>query len=307
LYGCDDGDILTIELDFNQELTLCDDGADYLIFDTKDDPSESLSFLVPRNATTESIFTVRSISTVSQENLSDIVVPDSVSFNIDGSSVRFIYRAYNRNLSANELCELVPSADLVINSSNEASGGMVQIVTTFIDNDGDGIASGDEDLNDDGNLDNDDTDGDGIPNYLDSDDDGDNVFTSDELDASNEDGDNNPFTNPLDTDSDGIADYLDDDDDGDMTLTRFEDFNMNGNPRDSEDQVQDENQMNVFRYLFANESEEFTVTTFRQNSYTRTYTSTFTVFNAGLDIINATEIDFGTYNFNFSVTETPED
>jgi len=73
------------------------------------------------------------------------------------------------------------------------------------DHDNDGILSENEDLNNDGDLSNDDTDGDGSPNFVDADDDGDGILTIDE--DANEDGDP---TND-DTDGDGIPDYLDKD------------------------------------------------------------------------------------------------
>jgi len=69
----------------------------------------------------------------------------------------------------------------------------------------DGVLSNYEDINNDGNVKNDDTDGDLIPNYLDPDDDGDGILTKDE-DAN---GDGN-LTND-DTDNDGIPNYLDSD------------------------------------------------------------------------------------------------
>lgn len=81
------------------------------------------------------------------------------------------------------------------------------------DDDNDGIPNAFEDFNGDGVFD-DDTDGDGIFNYLDEDDDGDGIPTIDE--AKDEDG------NPLDTDGDSDVDYLDNDDDDDGLLTQFE-------------------------------------------------------------------------------------
>ncbi len=43
--GCDDGDILDIELDFDGDLELCDDNVStFLIYDTRQDPNESLAF-----------------------------------------------------------------------------------------------------------------------------------------------------------------------------------------------------------------------------------------------------------------------
>jgi len=121
------------------------------------------------------------------------------------------------------------------------------------DDDNDGIPNSSEDVNMDGNLDNDDTDGDSVPNYLDPDDDGDGVNTVDEsgdtdgdmvpnyLDT-DDDGDfiltifEDPIT-PLDTDGDTIPNYLDADDDGDGINTAGEnpDPNGDGNPNDAED------------------------------------------------------------------------
>lgn len=100
------------------------------------------------------------------------------------------------------------------------------------DADGDGIANDDEDLNNNGNLNDDDTDGDGIPNYLDADDDGDNVATIDETTGIG--AGFAPTYTFIDTDGDGIENYLDNDDDGDGTLTKDEDYNNNGTPIDDD-------------------------------------------------------------------------
>ncbi len=89
------------------------------------------------------------------------------------------------------------------------------------DDDGDGVKNALEDLNGDGDCSNDDTDGDGIPNWRDPDDDGDGVPTAVELVYD-------------DTDSDGTPDYLDDDDDNDGVLTKDEDYNQDGDPRNDD-------------------------------------------------------------------------
>jgi hypothetical protein len=73
------------------------------------------------------------------------------------------------------------------------------------DHDRDGIPSWREDLNEDKILGNDDTDGDLVPNYADSDDDGDFIPTREEI--SDEDG-NIIFPYP-DSNDDGTPDYLD--------------------------------------------------------------------------------------------------
>jgi hypothetical protein len=73
-----------------------------------------------------------------------------------------------------------------------------------------------------------DTDGDFLPDYLDSDDDGDTIFTSFERGTG---------AQPRDSDGDGKVDYLDADDDGDSLDTRDEqpDPDHNGDPSDAID------------------------------------------------------------------------
>lgn len=75
------------------------------------------------------------------------------------------------------------------------------------DHDGDGIPSWMEDLDGDGEVLNDDTDGDGLPNHTDADDDGDGTPTRNEIEI-------DPATGEItfiDTDNDGTPDYLDPD------------------------------------------------------------------------------------------------
>jgi hypothetical protein len=64
-----------------------------------------------------------------------------------------------------------------------------------------------------------DTDGDGTPDYLDDDDDGDGILTADE--GADPNGDGDP-SDAVDTDGDGTPDYLDDDDDNDGIPTSVE-------------------------------------------------------------------------------------
>ena len=91
------------------------------------------------------------------------------------------------------------------------------------DDDEDNVVNRNEDVNGDGDLMNDDTDGDSIPDYQDPDDDGDGVITFFE--------DPNLDRNPMndDTDGDSIPNYQDVDDDGDGVLTVMEDPNGDGN------------------------------------------------------------------------------
>lgn len=109
---------------------------------------------------------------------------------------------------------------------------VLSVIDCSIDYDNDTVNTELEDVNGDGNLANDDTDGDGIPDYLDNDDDGDLVLT--EYEYVFPAGRNSDESSPLDTDLDGIPDYLDNDDDGDGVLTIDEDYNGNNNPMDDD-------------------------------------------------------------------------
>ena len=105
------------------------------------------------------------------------------------------------------------------------------------DDDGDHIYSRYENENPDNNglIENGfDWDGDGFANYLDPDDDNDGIFT--EFEGSDPDGDFDP-KDALDSNSDGLKNYLDADDDGDLipTIDEDSDPNGNGNPEDALD------------------------------------------------------------------------
>ncbi len=106
----------------------------------------------------------------------------------------------------------------------------LRVVNCDNDYDMDSVATALEDLNTDTNLANDDTDGDGIPNFIDNDDDGDLILTSVEYVFT----DRTANSAVLDTDADGIPNYLDNDDDGDGALTIEEDYNNNNNPLDDD-------------------------------------------------------------------------
>jgi subtilisin-like proprotein convertase family protein len=98
-----------------------------------------------------------------------------------------------------------------------------------IDSDGDGVLDIDEDLNNDGDVGNEDTDQDGTPNYLDNDDDNDLIPTAIEIGGIGA-GSSSSSYNYIDTDGDRRENYLDIDDDGDLIFTINEDYDQDGNP-----------------------------------------------------------------------------
>lgn len=282
--ACNDGDVIDVELDFDRVLSICDLSAEsYFLFDTKTDPSESLSLIFPKNTTTDLIFnpTVNNYKTT---------------LTIDGTKTMFNYRTYDGD-PKNLICTLLPDATTNILEDYAATSGSVTIITTYVDDDDDGIPADVEDANLDGDTNPatnpTDSDGDGIPDYLDADDDNDNVLTKDEKhNYSKTDG----LSKAQDTDGDGIPDYLDNDDDGDGVLTRHEDENMNGNPMDDRDESSPT--PTVARYLDKVAKDPFIYETLNKNKYKRTFTIKFYISNVNLDVISLTQIDFGTYTYS---------
>ncbi|WP_157208073.1 hypothetical protein [Mariniflexile maritimum] len=272
-YTCDDGDIITVEFDFDETFKAC--GSNGLVFyKTKNDPSESLSIKI------------------SSLKLEDILVIDPVTNSYEkdfelSSTNTFNYITYfNKTLPTDLFCNDLPLSEVKIKKDIESTSGKVHIKTVLTEDDNDGIPAKLEDINGNGNYDDDDTDKDGIPNYLDDDDDGDNVPTKLEKPDPNNDGN---LSDALDTDGDGIPNYLDTDDDGDNILTRNE-----------ENITQDQNPTNdlsdgkIADYLNPQVVENnHPATKFREHSIYQTYVVTLTVSNFDLQIITLDVFNFG--------------
>lgn len=266
--SCNDGDVIDIELDFENEFSALTCGTSDLVFyKTKNNPSESLSVVI-KSLTLDQIFDFNGKDTT-------ITKLNNV----------FNYRTYNNDdISGSDLfCNAVPPSNITIINDYESTNTNAVITVTLVEDDNDGIPAALEDINGDGNLDNDDTDGDGIPNYLDADDDGDNVLTKDE--DLNGDGD---FTND-DTDGDGIPNYLDDDDDGDGVKTR-----------DEENNSQDQNPTNDITnsdigpdYLNKDVANVIPATAYRVHTIGKTYIVTLQLTDINLDILSQDFLDFG--------------
>jgi hypothetical protein len=272
--ACDDGDVLDIRLDFDKELSLCEiqtanQGSsitsDFLFYDTKQNPFESLTLLIPRTTMTEAMF-------------NPVESGDTQTIAIDGNNVQFYYRAYNGDPNT-LICAIIPPAGVAVTSSYSSSSGTANFVSTFEDDDNDGVPTA---LEFDG-----DTDGDGIPNYKDNDDDGDNVPTINEKPDQNNDGD---IADAQDTDGDSIPDYLDNDDDGDGTLTIHEDENGNGNLFD--DIAIGASSARFLDPVFA---DSYTVQTNNTNQFQRIVTIKITLNNIAISVLSADYLELGTY------------
>jgi len=202
--GCNDGDIIVTNFDFEDaQLQQCGDTSNVVFFKINPQVNESISLLIP---TSQELF----IETGTQ------------TFNLSSTGSIVNYRGFDDSVTSSYFCNPVPATSPGVVLEYIGTSGIASLIseTTLDDFDGIDFVNSD-DLSQEGFGD---FDGDGIPNYHDFDDDGDNVLTSQEIGE-------DPL-NPRDTDLDGMPDYLDPDDDNDGVLTINEDIDQNLNPAD---------------------------------------------------------------------------
>ncbi|KJD33064.1 hypothetical protein PK35_08855 [Tamlana nanhaiensis] len=279
-WTCDDGDIIEFEFDFEEEFDYCEGVDDLVLYKTKSEPAESMSLLI-------SNFTLDDL----------IAVEENDTLIITNQAASFTYRTYNNSTISNIFCSDVP-ANVSINV-DETDPVIIDILTVLTEDDNDGIPAILEDRNGNGDLTDDDTDGDGLPDYIDADDDGDNILTINENPDPNEDGD---LSDAQDTDGDGTPDYLDDDDDGDGVLTRDEE-------NDSQDQNPANDITDGTTADFLNDviKTKVDATAYRRHSYTRTFRVSVIVKEIGINVISQDTLDFGYMNIGPNTTNiTPQ-
>jgi hypothetical protein len=280
LAGCDDGDIITTSFDFdNANLEFCGGPGDYVFYKINTGAAESISLQL---STSDELF----------------LTSDTLNVNIDGNNNRLNYRIFEAEITDNYFCDNIPpTGPAIINEYIGSSGNArIETIAVFDDNDGvDFVDSNDPQDEGFGDLDQD-----GLPNYYDQDDDGDNVYTLTELGEDPE--------NPLDTDGDGIPNYLDEDDDGDGVLTRYE--VSNSEDLDPTDDITDETIGPD--YLNPDVSNEVVVDLFRIHNYNlnssvRVLLNNIVLNSAG-EQINQQSLDLGSIPeiVNTNVTLSPD-
>lgn len=235
-FGCNDGDIINTTFDFDDaSLQYCTGSDSFLFYKINEAKTEAISLLFEGDT-----------------NL--FIASDTTDITLNSTTNTVNYRIFNGEVTPEYFCIEVPPTSPDVSEEFIGNSGIAKLITQTTYDDMDGLPFDAE-----GSLD---TDEDGILNYFDFDDDGDNVPTLLEIDTENADGDNNPLTNPKDTDGDSIPDYLDDDDDNDGVLTRDEDSNSNLNPTDdiTDTAIGPD-------YLNPNVSKGFNITEYREHSF----------------------------------------
>lgn len=281
LFSCDDGDIITADIEFGNTFKTC---GDLLFYKTKAAPNESLSLYINTTTTIDDL-----LETVEDPNdpYRVILVNETVSL----PAGLFNYRIYNNDpTSADLFCSNISPSDINIVTDYVANGVSSEFSISFIEDDNDGIPAAEEDDNNDGDNDHTtnplDTDGDGIPDYLDDDDDGDNVKTiAENHNYTTADG----FTNAQDTDGDGTPDYLDNDDDGDMVLT----INEENDSTDLDPTNDISNSNSGPDYLNEDIATTVIATAYSEHIITQNFQVGLILSNINLSILTQDVLDFG--------------
>ncbi|WP_432410431.1 hypothetical protein [Rasiella sp. SM2506] len=188
LSSCDDGDVLVTSFNFEDAtLQFCEGASSLVFFKINDASNESLSLQLDVE---DGAFTQSS----------------TLQFQLNETTNFINYRTFDIAPTASYFCNSIPPTSPTVLQDYIGTDGTANLIIVAVLNDNDSVEEDTEsDL---------DTDMDGLLNYYDFDDDGDNVPTAIEIGAD--------LDNPMDTDGDGIPDYLDEDDDGDGVLTRNE-------------------------------------------------------------------------------------
>lgn len=292
IHSCDDGDIITVNIEFGETFKACEGVSDLILYKTKQDPSESLSVLITN-------FSINDLFEIDNE--------------IEKSAT-LLYRTYSDTSLPNTLfcSDIAPQVNIIQNESDtvraiintilqedDNDGVLAEFESTnginpIADDDNDGVLNYLDDAPNDsavGDVNNAieegfDTDGDGIPNFTDADDDGDNILTKDEKPDPNNDGN---YTDAQDTDSDGTPDYLDNDDDGDGIKTR-----------DEENDSQDNNPANDITnpdigadFLNPAVATNVPATAFRQHTILQNFTIIITLRDISFDFLSLDPLNFG--------------
>lgn len=257
LFSCDDGEIIVTDFNFEDpKLQWCGDNQSHVLFKINNTGvNEAIAFRFELSTPTLQFFATEEGTTTIPINATN----------------QIIYRVFDGEVRSNYFCnEIPPVAPRVTEEYRSTTGGEVVITTTLTtatDHDGDGVLS-----NNEGMAQERDTDGDGIPDYLDIDDDGDNILTRVEIEVEAE----NTVNDYPDSDNDGTPDYLDADDDNDGVPTRNEDWNQNLNPAD------DRNNEGIPHYLNPEITDSFSVTASRENTISRSFRYLLTIENLTL-------------------------
>lgn len=114
LNGCDDGDLKVDEIDFDSVTAAsCDPTTNTLIYKLKE--QESLLLQLPLNSL-----------------INNPTALDTLTYNIDNSSYRVVYRAYDGTVATPNICGVIPPKTPNVTEEWTGTAGKIKITTTQI-------------------------------------------------------------------------------------------------------------------------------------------------------------------------------
>ena len=254
ILSCDDGDFNIPEFDFsNSTIESCGDVVLYKI-------NENETLILEIKPVFEEEDKDDTFLTHLWENKSFAVASTGTN--------KITYRTLDENPTKDYYCQNIPPTSPKVTSEWIGTGNVV-VNTEFTEDDEDTVEELNKEL---------DTDLDGIPNYIDSDDDGDGILTKNE----DPDGDGDPTND--DTDGDGTPNYLDEDDDNDGLDTKFE-------------STEDTDGNDIVDYLDSNTQNALSEERPLKNSYKQIYKTTIKIQSLKLTNIGGNTINYVAYEF----------
>ncbi|MFC2109417.1 hypothetical protein ACFLRU_03425 [Bacteroidota bacterium] len=281
--ACDDGDFEIPSFDFDGiSVNTC---GDLVLHKISSNKTEALILNIDEDNDDNQYFTTALSS-------------KSYSITETGSNT-FTYRIFNSEVSNNYFCQDIPSVNPTVAKEWKGSGTLIVDNLITLDDEDGAPTSLETDLSTytslfDVSVDLNDIDGDGYPNYIDTDDDGDNITTLKE----DLNGDGDPTND--DTDGDGIPNFIDADDDNDGVLSINE-----SKTADSDGDVL------LVDYLDADTTTFVEPVTTPVNNYKQNYVLDFTftslsLSNSESEINYADGFTFGSKTGTFTISDLPE-
>jgi len=294
--ACDDGDVIVDQgFEFNPgDLELCNTGS-LEPNNEQSNAAENNAVFFNINSSTNEVIAFQ----LNNRFFDATNVSDAGSEIVSVENVNLVFLDFDASITSDYFCSGIPDTSINIISELRGDRGNIEITTQNItrpdgDDDSDGISNEDEFFENSGTtlrelLDGSvlvgrdltifrDSDGDGIPDFRDSDDDNDNVRTALELNQDDIATEENEGNTPMDTDGDGIPNHLDTDDDGDGVLTRNEITETAIFPTDGENRNED----NLPNYLNAGITTSFEATELLLNRFTNSFRTTVLGRSVGL-------------------------
>jgi len=302
--SCDDGNVDIPEFNFSDaEIENCGDLVLYKI-----NENETLIIELSNSATDENFFTT------DWDNEEFTLASDAIT-----------YRTLDSKPGSDYFCQNIPPT--TPNIINEWIGsGELLIVDTFTTRDDEDGVSGILECN--GNDPNGDEDGDNIPNYSDTTDDG-NDGDASITDYTDTDENDIPDVYEIDSDNDTFPDYIDRDDDNDGILTKDEDPNEDNDPTNDntdgdalpnyldndddgdgvpsiEESITNDDDLDTIVDYLDSDTTTSDLRTITPNQYQEIYTTTFTIELLELTNANDNTKRFDVFDFGTTSNEKPK-